>query len=230
MTTAIITACPICGCRHFVLGPNGRLSPDGLKPRCAECGSLERHRAYRTAFYALAPPRFADMSALQLSPDKVVDPAWFASHALSVFGTKSELDLQQIAQPDESYDVVVVNHVLEHVEDDRAAIAELDRVVRQDGFVFLSVPDPSRTPKTREYGRPRADKHGHWRIYGPDILERLRDTVPDGYVVVLHPTDPITGAPDTAYVLTRSATVAADVSSRLDAAGIDSIVHGPGNG
>lgn len=36
--------CDVCGSDRFVPGPNGRLA-DGLPPQCADCGSLERHRA-----------------------------------------------------------------------------------------------------------------------------------------------------------------------------------------
>lgn len=219
--------CPICGSREFIPGPNGRSAPNGAMPRCAECRSLERHRAYRTAFQALDPSRFAGLKALQFSPDRVVEPSWFAHHDVSEFGTETALDLQAIARDDDSYDVIVVNHVLEHVEDDAAAIRELYRVVRPDGFVFLSVPDPARTPATRHYGRAREDKHGHWRIYGPDVADLLADTVPDGHVVVLEPADPVTGAPDTAYVLTRSAALANDFVARLTASGIAARLHRP---
>lgn len=204
------------------MGPKERLSPDGSPPRCADCGSLERHRAYRTAFQALDPARFSALSALQFSPDKVVEPDWFVAHEISEFGTESELDLQAIERPDDCYDVIVVNHVLEHVEDDIAAVAELHRVVREEGFVFLSVPDPARVEATREYGRAREDKHGHWRIYGPDVVDRFARAAPEGLVVELHPVDPVTLAPDTAFVLTQSPAVANDTVDRLAAAGIQS--------
>lgn len=220
-------ACPICGGTAFTAGPNGRLSPDGTLPRCTGCRSLERHRAYRTAFQALGPERFAGLSVLQFSPDPVVDPGWFASHEVSEYGTATELALQAIDRPDAGLDMVVVNHVLEHVEDDAAALAELDRIVRPDGFVFLSVPDPARIPATRHYGRAREDKHGHWRVYGPDILQRFAEAIPQTRVVEAAPVDPVTGAPDRAYLLTRSGAVADDAAERLVAAGIGATQHGP---
>ncbi|MEW5420566.1 methyltransferase domain-containing protein [Amorphus sp. 3PC139-8] len=218
--------CPICGGSEFIPGPNGRRAPDGSMPRCASCRSLERHRAYRVVFHALGPDRFADLRALQFSPDRVVEPAWFAQHEVSEFGTETALDLQAIARDDDSYDAIVVNHVLEHVRDDAAAVRELDRVVRPDGFVFLSVPDPARTPATRHYGRAREDKHGHWRIYGPDVADLLQNAAPEMRVVVTQPADPVTGAPDTAYFLTRSQALADDIVARLQAAGIAAQPHG----
>jgi SAM-dependent methyltransferase len=227
MSPASTSACPICGSTAFTHGPNGRLSPEGVLPRCTGCRSLERHRAYRTAFAALDPSRFSGLSALQFSPDPVVESTWFGDHEVSEYGTETALDLQAIDRPDASYDVVVVNHVLEHVPDDLAALRELDRVVRADGFVFLSVPDPARVPATRHYGRAREDKHGHWRIYGPDIADRLAEALPHGFVVTLQPLDPVTGAPDTAYLLTRSEAVAADAVRRFGAAGIACDIRTP---
>ena len=41
---------------------------------------------------------------------------------------------------DESFDGVVLGEVLEHVEDDRAALAEVARVLRRDGVLAASVP------------------------------------------------------------------------------------------
>lgn len=227
MSPTSTSVCPICGSTAFTQGPNGRLSPEGALPRCQGCRSLERHRAYRTAFAALDPTRFSGLSALQFSPDPVVESGWFGRHEISEYGTDTALDLQAIDRPDASYDVVVVNHVLEHVPDDLAALRELDRVVRTDGFVFLSVPDPARVPATRHYGRAREDKHGHWRVYGPDIADRFAEALPRGFVVTLQPTDPVTGAPDTAFVLTRSKDVAADAVRRLGAAGIPASLTAP---
>ncbi|MGX1100987.1 class I SAM-dependent methyltransferase [Amorphus sp. MBR-141] len=227
MSDPSTSVCPICESTAFTRGPNGRLSPEGALPRCAGCRSLERHRAYRTAFVALDPARFSALEALQFSPDPVIEPGWFAHHEISEYGTATELDLQAIDRADASFDVVIVNHVLEHVPDDLAALRELDRVVRTAGFVFLSVPDPARVPATRHYGRAREDKHGHWRVYGPDIVARFAEALPHCFVVTLQPSDPVTGAPDTAYLITRSERVAADAARRLGTAGIAATRQAP---
>jgi SAM-dependent methyltransferase len=91
------------------------------------------------------------------------------------------MDITDIQYPDESFDVIYCSHILEHVPDDRRAIREFHRVLRQDGWAMLLVPitadrtmeDPSVTDpaeRLRLYGQ--AD---HVRRYGPDYADRLRE-------------------------------------------------------
>jgi SAM-dependent methyltransferase len=212
------TPCPICGGDLFGPGPGGRLSPSGAEPRCIGCGALERHRAFRTVFEALAPD-LAGLSALQFSHDASAPRDRFGRFEMSIYGGSNSLDLAAIDRPDGAYDVVVANHVLEHVADDRAALAELARITASDGFVVLSVPDLLRCERTVEYGRPREDKHGHYRLYGPDIAERWRDAVPQWHGVGVVPFDPVSGAADRLTLLSLSEHRAAALADRLRVAG-----------
>jgi SAM-dependent methyltransferase len=96
---------------------------------------------------------------------------------LSVLG-----DVRALPFLDGTFDVVLCQHVLEHVDDDRRSLSEIRRVAKQGGWAVISVPlnldgatheDPSITdPAERErlFGEP-----GHVRIYGKDFAERLRD-------------------------------------------------------
>jgi SAM-dependent methyltransferase len=49
-------------------------------------------------------------------------------------------DVTSLPFADKSFDAAVLGEVLEHVEDDRAGLAEVARVLRPDGVVALSVP------------------------------------------------------------------------------------------
>jgi 2-polyprenyl-3-methyl-5-hydroxy-6-metoxy-1,4-benzoquinol methylase len=51
-------------------------------------------------------------------------------------------DATALPFPDSYFDVVVCSHVLEHLADDRAAIAELIRVLRSPGWAVIGVPGP----------------------------------------------------------------------------------------
>lgn len=92
------------------------------------------------------------------------------------------LDLTALPQPDGYFDAVLANHVLEHVERDDRALAEVRRVLRPGGLALLQVPlalglattreDPGvRTPEERLRAYGQCD---HVRLYGRDYPERLR--------------------------------------------------------
>lgn len=212
--------CPICGGSEFVAGPKGRRSPSGLMPRCGGCGALERHRAFRTVFDAILPVA-RPLRVLQFSDDPSVPREAFAAFEVSHYGGENHLDLAAIDRPSGSVGLAVANHVLEHVEDDLAALAELDRITAPDGALVLSVPDLLRCERTVEYGRAREDKHGHYRLYGPDIGERWRRAAPlwRGLAVVAR--DPVTGEPDRLTILSRNAALLAAFEAALVEAGIE---------
>jgi ubiquinone/menaquinone biosynthesis C-methylase UbiE len=64
--------------------------------------------------------------------------------------------------------------VLEHVRDDGAALAEMGRVVAPGGQVLIMAPTLRDWEKKPTTNFARADYQGHWRIYGCDLLDRLR--------------------------------------------------------
>ncbi|MDE5814685.1 MAG: methyltransferase domain-containing protein, partial [Alistipes sp.] len=92
-------------------------------------------------------------------------------------------DVQEIPLADGSFDVVICNHLLEHVADDRKAMRELHRILRPGGWGVLLSPvelDRDRTyeddtvtdpeERTRIFGQ-----YDHRRIYGRDYADRLRE-------------------------------------------------------
>jgi len=100
-----------------------------------------------------------------------------------------QMDITDIHYPDNSFDVIYCSHVLEHVPEDRKAMAEFCRVLKPDGWAILQVPitvvrtieDPTVTsPVERErlYGQD-----DHVRRYGLDYRDRL---VGAGFKVMVH--------------------------------------------
>ena len=90
------------------------------------------------------------------------------------------LNVEAIDQPDNSWDVVIVSHVLEHV-DDKLAVSEIYRVLRGNGKLIVMSPiiegwnetyeNPSITePRDRLLHFGQAD---HVRYYGRDFRGRL---------------------------------------------------------
>jgi hypothetical protein len=207
--------CPICGGATFVRGPKGRTAPNGKMPRCAGCRGLERHRIFRIMFERLGAAAFKDLRAIQFSPDPTLDPGWFKSFELSVYGEADGMDIQAIDRRDGAYDLIAWSHVLEHVADDRSALRELLRIGSPEGFLHLVVPDPFREEKTRDWGFSKPEKHGHFRVYGADIEERFLRYLPDQPVIAYMGEDPVTGERDGCFLLPKSAARKEWIEARL---------------
>jgi SAM-dependent methyltransferase len=92
-------------------------------------------------------------------------------------------DITAINHSDESFDLIICSHVLEHIPDDRRAMKELFRVLKRGGTAILQVPISASLPRTVEdpwLSDPRErehrfGQHNHVRIYGADYTTRLQD-------------------------------------------------------
>lgn len=93
------------------------------------------------------------------------------------------IDVTDIAYPDESFDIVICNHVLEHIPDDARAMKEILRVLRKSGMAILMVPvgtnlqdtyeDPSKV--TEEERAVAFGQYDHVRVYAEkNYMERLK--------------------------------------------------------
>lgn len=84
------------------------------------------------------------------------------------------LDLQQIDLPDDSIDVLLTPHVLEHVPDTRVALAEIHRILSPGGRMYLQVPLLQGTTAPPLEPEFHADNTlVYWR-FGWDLTSTLR--------------------------------------------------------
>lgn len=78
------------------------------------------------------------------------------------------------------FDLVVCYHVLEHIPDDAAAIAEVARVLAPGGLGLVQVPHRPTAPTDEDPDAPEAERverfgqADHVRYYGKDLVDRLR--------------------------------------------------------
>ena len=164
--------------------------------KCPVCNASERHRLqYFFLCDRMKILQTSGLSVLDVAPDGFMWSKLFSKlqgDYISIDITPARrptavMDLTQMAFADHCFDAIVCYHVLEHIRDDRAAMRELLRVLKPDGWAILQVPiwaettveDPS-APKAefeRLYGH-----RGHVRRYGMDYPDRLRDA---GFEVVL---------------------------------------------
>lgn len=80
----------------------------------------------------------------------------------------------ELSLADESYDIIIANHVLEHVDDFRLALKEMYRTLRPSGSFICSFPmdlkiellDEEDTPLTPEERMRRFGQNDHKRVFG----------------------------------------------------------------
>lgn len=82
-----------------------------------------------------------------------------------------KLDITILPFADDAFHQVVMSHVLEHVQDDIAAIREVHRVLMPGGVFFAAVPVVA--DQTVEYGSPNPGEDNHCRAPGLDYYRRI---------------------------------------------------------
>ncbi|MDO5971620.1 methyltransferase domain-containing protein [Flavivirga aquimarina] len=91
-------------------------------------------------------------------------------------------DICNLPFEDNSYDIILCNHVLEHIPDDKKAMQELYRVLKVGGMGIFQIPQDLTREKTFEDDtitdkKERAKIFGqydHVRVYGRDYFDTLR--------------------------------------------------------
>jgi SAM-dependent methyltransferase len=176
--------CPCCGRTWSEFAPDrGRANA-----LCPGCGSHERHRAQwlyldRVMELGAEPVRllhFAPEYALRglIEGRPAVD---YVTADLDGAGVDVAADITALPFDDGAFEAILCSHVLEHVEDDRAAMAELARVLAPGGWLLVLVPlDLERETTYEDASITAAEdrereflQHDHVRLYAPDIADRL---------------------------------------------------------
>lgn len=192
--------CPVCDHSYRKFLPYGRVSR--ANALCPSCLSLERHRLMylylkqRTDFFT------ANHKVLHVAPEACFIDRFEALANLDYVTAdiesplaKVKMDIHDIPFPENTFDVVFCNHVMEHVANDIRAMSELHRVLKPGGWGIIQIPlfhplpdttdeDTSITdPKERER---RFGQDDHVRLYGKDYPERLQrggfDVLADDFV------------------------------------------------
>jgi SAM-dependent methyltransferase len=197
--------CPFCGYHSFRLGTFGFDHPvisekeiigSGLRRcRCYRCNSIDRERLvfayleYESQFFI----KNSNTKILHVSPEPHLTnyikkhlPEEYIKGDLFAAGYSYpkdvvNMDITQIPYPDTYFDLIICNHVLEHIPDDHQAMKELHRVLKPSGIAILQVPISLQLQETYEnelvvHPKEREKEFGqydHVRIYGQDYADRL---------------------------------------------------------
>ena len=187
--------CPLCGCQRRKFLPYGYVT-SRENALCPNCLSLERHRLLWLWLVresdigrgAMALPRLLHIApevALMRKFRKMYasTPDRYVTADLESPLADMHFDVQQIPLEAESFDAIICNHIMEHVEDDGKALRELYRILRRGGWGVILSPVELEREKTFEDDTitDRAERtrifgqYDHRRIYGRDYAERLRE-------------------------------------------------------
>jgi SAM-dependent methyltransferase len=176
--------CNICGYNGF-FGPIGR--PIRLDAECPSCGSRERHRLLMIAISRGEIEKFEDKDSLLLhfAPEKILEEYFrnnFNNYTTADLYNNADLtlDMEDISVKDEQYDIIVANHVLEHVNDRKAA-SELSRISKKGGILVCQVPIVEGWNTTYENDAVQTEDErwlhfgqgDHVRFYGADFRKRI---------------------------------------------------------
>jgi SAM-dependent methyltransferase len=197
--------CPFCGYAARDLRPRGHDFPvlaqrqvvgGGSRPSaCYNCGSSDRERLIYLYLkderdFLTAPQ---GRSVLHIAPEKRLSKAFlglgFGRYECGDLFTPGyrhpdhvrNMNVMELPFEDDLFDLVLCNHVLEHIEQDDVAMAELHRVLAPGGFAILQVPISRNSAETLEdftvtdpVDRERTfGQFDHVRIYGQDYVDRL---------------------------------------------------------
>ncbi len=192
--------CPLCGygsdgwdwtgCDFPVLREKRVVGAGRRRCACYRCGSSDRERLVYV--YLRDDLRlFIDRSrhVLHIAPERELSlkcrQAGFAGYVCGDLAGDGQavqaIDVTTLPYPSQTFDLVICNHVLEHVPDDGKAMRELRRVLKPGGVAILQVPISAAAHETDEEPqlvdpRERERRFGqsdHVRIYGQDYPERL---------------------------------------------------------
>ena len=78
---------------------------------------------------------------------------------------QDRVDLTNICYPDQSVDVFICSHILEHVPDDHKAMRELHRILKPNGIGLLLVPLVVGVDQTHEDATITSNE-GRWKFFG----------------------------------------------------------------
>jgi SAM-dependent methyltransferase len=147
---------------------------------CPKCLSLERQRQLvrhlksSTHLFSLNSPTILD-----IGPSRAV-VKWFQMQGYNVISVDLmpsiatiRMDITRCGFKDNTFDLIVCSHVLEHIRDDLAAMREILRILKELGICIIQVPMQPNLLTTIEYDRQKPEEFDHVRAYGQDFASRL---------------------------------------------------------
>ena len=155
---------------------------------CPGTLSLERHRLLWLYLEKETNLLNSNLKVLHVAPEQVFYKKFkkLKNWEYFTFDLNSPIadikgDLTSTNFKDESFDLIICNHVLEHIEDDKSALDEMYRILKYNGISILQVPINVERENTFEdlsiKSKIQREKYfgqyDHVREYGLDFKDRV---------------------------------------------------------
>ncbi len=149
--------------------------------RCPHCNASDRSRLYAVYLKQKFETQTRKESTfLDIAPDKDFtkyiknfDFIQYRTADLYMEGVDDKVDITDMnIYPDNSFDIVLCSHVLEHIEDDRKAMAELFRILKPAGFAIIMVPINLHLKEDFENPEYKTEAE-RWKYFGQNDHVRL---------------------------------------------------------
>lgn len=154
---------------------------------CPNCGSMDRTRWCFRNLRKYTDIFTKQCRVLHIAPenvlrDRICENKLCDYYAGDLFPdrTMNKIDVTDIQFADNSFDYIIMNHVMEHIRNEGDAISELKRVLKPDGIIALSFPICTDFRTIEETCEMTEQEHikkfgqaDHVRLYGTDYKKRL---------------------------------------------------------
>ena len=112
---------------------------------CPFCGSLARNRRLWDLLNKKGGIQgkllhFSPSRSLYRNLKKIKSIDYYSSDFENEFLADYKFDITNINQESEKFDTIICYHILEHIIDDHKAMAELYRVLKPDGKIYIQTP------------------------------------------------------------------------------------------
>ena len=179
--------CPVCESSFKYFLPYGTVKRrDNVL--CPKCLSLERHRLL-WLFLNQKTNFFTDkINLLHIAPEQCFYKRFRKQENINYLSgdlysplADVKMDIHKMPFEGNRFDVVLCNHVLEHVDDSHKAMTEIYRVLKPGGWAVMQVPLDTTREETYEDPTITSDedreKHfwqkDHVRLFGLDYPKKL---------------------------------------------------------
>jgi SAM-dependent methyltransferase len=155
---------------------------------CPSCFSHPRHRSYAFVLDEVFSRATGTLKVLHFAPEPQITQLLrryplvdYLSVDIDPERAMRKEDICRLSFQDDSFDVIICIHVMEHIDDDTKAMAEVFRVLRGNGIALLDVPiDWTRgdTYEDATITSPEARTKAFWqwdhvRLYGRNYGDKL---------------------------------------------------------